>query len=69
VNSTGIRTLKSPFFIAVSVRNSSRSKSFGEISLALSMPIPVVMTRSSSEKQETSVVLNRGQAGSWPCWS
>src|SRR3954449_6613479 len=63
VNSTGIRALKSPFFIAVSVRNNSRSKSFGEISLALSTPIPVVMTRSSSEKQETLVVLNRGQGG------
>src|SRR3954468_4529423 len=62
VNSTGMRTLKSPFFIAVSVRNNIRSKSFGEISVALSIPMPVVMTRSSSETAN-SIVLKRGQAG------
>ena len=43
VNSTGMRTEKSPFFMEVSVRNNNRSKSRGETSVALSTPMPVVM--------------------------
>ena len=45
VNSTGIRAEKSPFLNAVRVRSSRRSKSFGANSLALLMPIPVVIAR------------------------
>src|SRR5207249_2517612 len=45
VNSTGMRAVKSPFFIAVSVRRRRRSKSLGAISEALSTPMPVVMGR------------------------
>jgi hypothetical protein len=49
-----MRTLKSPFFMDASVRSSIRSKSFGESSVAFSIPIPVVMTRWSSEETELS---------------
>src|SRR5438552_7191286 len=45
VNSIGIRAEKSPFLNAVRVRSSRRSKSFGANSLALLMPIPVVIAR------------------------
>src|SRR6185436_15564977 len=47
VNSIGMRTPKSPFFMAASVRKSSFSKSLDENSVALSIPIPVVIARVS----------------------
>ena len=49
VNSSGMRAEKSPFLIDASVLNKSRSKSLGESSVALSMPMVIAFFPFESE--------------------